>query len=503
MLSASGQLSGMPATAGTYPVSVTITDSSYPPVTATAAVTLTVNDPPTINAAEPLTGTVGLMYVSFQFTVSDGLAPPLAWLETPLLSGGLSLSSDGILAGTPTAAGQFPITLHVTVARGQFASPVPVVVRVSLPHSGSFTVLSASMTAPRSGHTATLLTGGKVLIAGGANGAADASAELYDPATGAFTATGSMTEARIGHTATLLNDSARSVLIVGSVDMTAELYNPALGTFTATGSMHHARTSPTATLLSSTGPNAGKVLIVGGNTESGDLVAELYDPGTGTFTDTGSTTIVRSGHTATLLTAGALAGQVLIGGGSAGGSDSASAELYNPATGMFTKTGAMTVTRGGHTATALGTQDGAQNGDVLIVGTDGSADLYDPSKGTFARIGSLLPSSLQSSVAHTANLRNDGTVLAAGGYGFPRCEPGSWCPCQRVRVSGTAAALFAPESDGFTATGSLGTGRDSHTATVLADGTVLIVGGTERSVSFFGRQCFENAVVLSSAELFK
>ncbi len=499
MLSGSGQLSGMPATPGTYPVSVTVTDSSYPPVTATAAVTLTVSGPPTINAAEPLTGTVGSMYVPFQFTVSDGLAP-LAWLETPLLSGGLSLSSDGILSGTPTAAGQFPITLNVTDARGQSASPVPVVVRVSLPHSGSFTVLGASMTAPRSGHTATLLTSGKVLITGGANGVADASAELYDPTTSAFTATGSMTEARIGHTATLLDDSARSVLILGSVDMTAELYNPALGTFTATGSMHHARTSPTATLLSGSGPNAGKVLIVGGNTASGDLVAELYDPGIGTFTDTGSTTIVRSGHTATLLTAGPLAGQVLIAGGSAGGSDSASAELFNPATGIFTKTGDMTVTRSEHTATELGTQDGAQNGDVLIVGTDGSADLYDQTRGTFARIGSLL---MQSSYAHTANLRNDGTVLAAGGYGFPRCEPGSWCPCARVSVSGTAAALFAPESDGFTATGSLGTGRDSHTATVLADGTVLIVGGTERSVSFFGRQCFENDVVLSSAELFK
>ena len=354
------------------------------------------------------------------------------------------------------------------------------------------------MTAPRSGHTATLLASGKVLIAGGANGVADASAELYDPATRAFTATGSMTEARIGHTATLLNDSARSVLIVGSADTNAELYNPAKGTFTATGSMHHARTSSTATLLSSSGPNAGKVLIVGGNATSGDLVAELYDPGTGTFTDTGSTTIVRSGHTATLLTAGALAGQVLI----AGGNGSASAELYNPATGVFTTTGDMTVARTGHTATALGAQDGAQNGDVLIVGTEGSADLYDPSKGTFARIGSLLPS-MHLSYAHTATLRSDGTVLAAGGYGFPRCEPGSWCPCARVSVSGTAAALFAPESDGFTATGGLGTGRDSHTATVLADGTVLFVGGTERSVSFFGRQCFENDVVLSSAELFQ
>jgi hypothetical protein len=337
------------------------------------------------------------------------------------------------------------------------------------------------MTAPRSGHTATLLTSGKVLIAGGANGVADASAELYDPATRAFTATGSMTEARIGHTATLLNDSARSVLMVGSADMSAERYNPATGTFTATGSMHHARTSPTATLLSSTGPNAGKVLIVGGNTTSGDLVAELYDPGTRTFTDTGSTTIVRSGHTATLLTAGSLTGQVLI----AGGSDSTSAELYNPATGVFTTTGDMTVARTGHTATALGTQDGAQNSDVLIVGTDGSADLYDPSKGTFARIGSLLPS-MQPSYAHTANLRNDGTVLAAGGYDFRR-ECG--------RFSFTEAALFAPESDGFTATGSLNAGRDTHTATVLADGTVLIVGGTEHRCS--------HAVILSSAELFK
>jgi hypothetical protein len=396
------------------------------------------------------------------------------------------VSFDGILSGTPTAAGQFPITLNVTDALGQSASPVPVVVRVSLPHSGSFTVLSTSMTAPRSGHTATLLTSGKVLIAGGADGVADASAELYDPATHAFTATGSMTEARIGHTATLLNDSARSVLIVGSVDMTAELYNPAKGTFTATGSMHHARTSPTATLLSSTGPNAGKVLIVGGNTTSGDIVAELYDPGTGTFTDTGSTTILRTGHTATLLTIAPLAGQVLI----AGGSDSPSAELYNPTTGVFTRTGDMTAARTGHTATALAAQDGAQNGDLLIVGTDGSADLYDPTKGTFARIGSLLPS-MQPSYAHTANLRSDGTVLAAGGYGTGRC--GRRGP---AHFSRTAAALFAPESDGFTATGSLNASRDTHTATALADGTVLIVGGTEHCGITY-------AAVLSSAELFK
>jgi len=71
----------------------------------------------------------------------------------------------------------------------------------------------------------------------------------------------------------------------------------------------------------------------------------------------------------------------------------ASAELYNPATGRLTRTGDMTAARSGHTASALGTQDGAKNGDVLIVGSDGSADVYDPSIATFTSVGSFYPAS--------------------------------------------------------------------------------------------------------------
>jgi hypothetical protein len=199
-----------------------------------------------------------------------------------------------------------------------------------------------------------------VLVAGGGNGGPDATAELYDPATQTFTPTaGNMTEARSAHTAALLTNKAIAnygkVLIVGSADSTAELYDPVSSTFSATGSMHHARTGPTATLLSS-----GKVLIVGGNTNSGDLVAELYDPASGSFSDTGSATTLRGGHTATPL----LNGQVLIAGGG-----TATAELYEPATGTFSaNAGDMTEARTGHTATLLGAADGVQNGSVLKYG---------------------------------------------------------------------------------------------------------------------------------------
>jgi hypothetical protein len=166
-----------------------------------------------------------------------------------------------------------------------------------------------------------------VLVAGGLGSSGDAlaSAELYDPATGTWSATTSLNTARTFHTATLL---ANGQVLVAAGDgsppafdslASAELYDPATGDWTATGALNTARGEHTATLL----PD-GKVLVAAGETPGGLLTsAELYDPTAGSWSATASLNTARANHTATLLADG----KVLVAGGFPA---LTSAELFSP-----------------------------------------------------------------------------------------------------------------------------------------------------------------------------
>lgn len=316
-------------------------------------------------------------------------------------------------------------------------------------------IATGSLAAARAFHTATLLPSGKVLLVGGFDGTFSlASAELYDPAAGTFAATGSLATPRQYHTATLL--ATGKVLITGGSGFgttlaSAELYDPATGTFTATGSLGAARSDHTATLL----PD-GRVLVVGGRNVGTYLTtAELYDPAAGTFSPTPSAPLAtRATHTATPL----LNGKVLIAGGFRS-SSLTTAELFDPTTNTFTATGSLATARAYQTATRLA------NGKVLVVGGAASAvaELYDPATGTFTATGSLV---LARDHWHAATLLPTGQVLITGGVGT-----GSPAPVL------SAAELFNPATGLFTATGSMTTLREAHTATTLPSGKVLLAAG--------------------------
>ena len=154
--------------------------------------------------------------------------------------------------------------------------------------------------------SATLLTNGMVLVTGGEDRSGNilSSAELFNPASGTWTATGTMTKTREYHTATLLTNG--QVLVVGGsgtgTSTNSELFNPATGKWTATAALNFYHYHHTATLLTN-----GQVLIVGGNLANS--TAELYN--NGTWLVSGSLNTMRCFHTATLLPNG----QALITGG--------------------------------------------------------------------------------------------------------------------------------------------------------------------------------------------
>jgi hypothetical protein len=333
--------------------------------------------------------------------------------------------------------------------------------------------MTGSLAQDRLLHTATLLHTGKVLVAGGFN----RTAELYDAASGTWSATGWTRTAHRYHTATLLEDGR--VLLAGGdgakATASAELYDAGTGTWSATGNLVTWRRHHAAALLQD-----GRVLVVGGTDAAGAVLAsaELYDPVTGTWSLTGYLGMGRRNASATVLGDGRV---LVVGGTSAAGAVLASAELYDPATGSWTSGGNMSAARRHHSATRL------IDGRVLVVGggedtaSSKSAELYDPVAGTWSVTAGLSTARRN----HTATLLLSGDVLVAGGY-------------HESTGILTSSEVFHPDTESWSSTSSLNVERYGHTATRLLDGRVLAVGGasnfSQSSAEVYGKAFSMTAV---------
>jgi hypothetical protein len=318
-----------------------------------------------------------------------------------------------------------------------------------------------------------LLADGRVLAAGGTDErlhpAADAA--LYDPAIGTWSPTGSMTVPRNLHTATRLADGR--VLVAGGgggAGGTAELYDPATGTWTATGKLNHARSTHAAALLPS-----GKVLVSGGEGSRTLRECETYDPATGTWTTVAPMTDPRSDHTIVSLHDGTV---LAVGGNRHIGQyqyiPTALCEIFREGVGWaFAES--LRVPRRFHEATVLA------DGTVLATGGGGPTPLidglfnplsvwaverYDPLRRTWS-VDSALP---WGRAYHRAVPLPSGRLLVIGGM-----EPAN------PNVGYQNATIYDPVSGTWTASGGMSVGRWAFGATPLADGRVLVVGGTVRS----------------------
>ncbi len=351
-----------------------------------------------------------------------------------------------------------------------------------------WTSTSNNLATARYSHTATKLSDGRVLVAGGYTGSTGAAAfvaaaEIYDPATNSWAATGSLALARTNHsasgpiaTATIGTTTvANGVLVAGGsiwntttnrgdVTPTAELYNPASGTWLSAASMITARYNHVAVLLGN-----GKVLAAGGMTAT----SELWSPSTNTWAATKNSTTAATTQLSVDRTEAVAAvlpsGKVLVAGGysTANYASESSCELYDPFAGTWAASGFMNARRAGHAGAMITGNKLLVSGGYQYFNWNGtttwlaSAETYDPVGGTWTAVGAMASKRR----FHTLTTLANGKVLAVGG--------------DDTYFAATTAELYDPGTTAWTATASPKAAREYATATLLSPGNkVLIAGGT-------------------------
>jgi hypothetical protein len=306
------------------------------------------------------------------------------------------------------------------------------------------------------------------------------------------------------------------VLVVGGVSGSnkstakAEFFNPATRKWTKTGSMATPRAGETAVIVTM-GLAHPLVLVSGGFNGKSQLKKlvqhitgsalsseELYDPASGKFTGTGALSATRVGLTATVFPSGPLAGKVLLAGGAdSSGTPLNTADIFNPATGTTTPTvNNMTSARAFHTATLLG------NGTVLLAGgamdhsdnLTATGDIFDPATSTFSPTSNSM---FEARGAHAAADVGSGLTervlitggVASGGIG--------------TLFTSNSAELYNPTTKMFGFISGMHDTRAFQSATVLSDGRVLIAGGFNGTALLMGGVLsFPIGITLNTAEIY-
>lgn len=347
------------------------------------------------------------------------------------------------------------------------------------PATGLFSQVATMPGGGRTGATTTLLTNGKVLVAGGSNGNTYlSSAVLYNPADNSYATTGSMSTTRSLAGAVLLPSD--KVLLVGgksgrfSATSSIESYDPATGTFAGEGNLATARASASVSIL----PN-GRILVAGGDVPPPDInhggmllaSAELIEQPIATATTLShSMTTPRAGAVSSIL----MDGRILVAGGRNGSNVLASAEIFSDLLDTFTAVGSLAVAREGASSALL------PDGSVIVIGGQNasgtalaSAERYKPQTSSFSSVAGSL---WQARTAASSALLPNGHLLIVGGR----------------NASGplASAETFDGRTGMFRMTASMATTRSEASTVLLADGSVLVAGGQGPSA------------VLASAERF-
>ncbi|MFN3331684.1 MAG: kelch repeat-containing protein [Caldilinea sp.] len=336
-----------------------------------------------------------------------------------------------------------------------------------------------SLAEARSLHSATLRPDGSLLVAGGVGLETLASVEVLSPGAANWTPLASLSTPRSQHTATLLPGGAILIVDGNGAGVDAEIILASTGGWQTHARLSIARAGHTATLL----PD-GSVLVAGGVVATDVLTSsERFDPLSNTWQASAALRQPRFGHSATLLPNG----HVLVTGGEANGAALRTAERFAAAADVWQPAASMQFARRGHSATLLA------DGDVLVVGGDTTPGNRSPHP-LALQVGVTaerydpaadhwkgVAAPLAPRVDHTATLLPDGRVLVVGGNGAGL-------------TAATAAERYDPIADQWGSAGAMTRLRRGHTATLLPGGRVLVAGGVDPTD--------ENFTVLDSAELF-